>query len=131
MIALDTNVIVRYLVQDDAKQAALATRIFEREISRNNKGFISVIALCETFWVLGRGYKQPKEKLLQVLSTLLEIDNLELEHRDCVWGAYCDYEEGKADFSDYLLARIGKEAGADCTYTFDEKAQLHRLFRKP
>lgn len=131
MIGLDTNVIVRYIAQDDEVQSAEAARIFEKEISRTNKGFISSIALCETLWVLGRGYKQPKAKLLEVVSMLLEIDNIELEHRDCVWSAYCDWEEGRADFSDYFLARIGKQVGCEWTYTFDQNAQLHRFFRQP
>ena len=131
MVALDTNVIVRYIVQDDPLQAKAATRIFEKEITRDNRGFISCIALCETLWVLGRGYKQPKEKLVEVLSTILGIDNLEIEHRDLVRGALGDYRDGKADFSDYLLARIGKDAGACGTYSFDQNAQLHPLFMKP
>ena len=131
MVALDTNVIVRYIVQDDPQQAKAATRIFEREISRRNKGFISCIALCETLWVLGRGYKQSKDKLIEILTTILGIDNLEIEHRDLVRGALGDFRGGTADFSDYLLARIGKAAGASGTYTFDKNAQLHAMFMKP
>jgi len=131
VIGLDTNVIVRYITQDDPVQSSIATRIFEQELTPSNKGFITVISLCETLWVLGRGYKQPKAKLIRVVSTLLDINTIELEHRDCVAGAYYDWEEGKADFSDYILARIAQMAGCKTTYTFDQNAQRHRFFTKP
>ena len=122
MVALDTNVIVRYIAQDDPVQSAAATHIFEEVISDKNHGFISSIALCETVWVLSRAYGQSRETLLRVIETLLKTDNLELEHRDVVWNAMDDFKSGEADFSDYLLARIGKAAGASTTLSFDDKA---------
>lgn len=132
MVALDTNVIVRYIAQDDPLQSEAATRVFEEVISDDNHGFITSIAMCETVWVLARAYKQPREKLVQVLTALLKADNLELEHRDLVWNAMEDFREGKADFSDYLLARIGKSRGASTTLSFDGKAlKSSELFSLP
>ena len=93
MIGLDTNVIVRYIAQDDPRQSAAATRIFEKRVTDKNHGFISCIALCETLWVLGRAYRQPKEKLLDVVTALLESDNLEIERRDQVWSALADLQK--------------------------------------
>jgi len=122
MLALDTNVIVRYIAQDDPVQSKAATRVFEKLISDENHGFITAIALCETLWVLARAYGQPRVKLAEVIEALLKADNLELEHRDLVWSAREDFLRGKADFSDYLIARIGKAQGAATTLSFDGNA---------
>ena len=132
MFALDTNVIVRYIAQDDPAQSAAATRIFEDIISDKNHGFITSIALCETLWVLSRAYGQPREKLVEVVEALLKADNLELEHRDLVWNAKEDFRNGNADFSDYLIARIGKPQGASTTLSFDRNALKSKdLFSDP
>ena len=132
MFALDTNVIVRYIAQDDPAQSAAATRIFEGIISDKNHGFITSIALCETLWVLSRAYGQPREKLVEVIEALLKADNLELEHRDLVWNAKEDFRNGNADFSDYLIARIGKAQGASTTLSFDRNALKSKdLFSDP
>ena len=132
MFALDTNVIVRYIAQDDPAQSAAATRIFEDIISDKNHGFITSIALCETLWVLSRAYGQPREKLVEVMEALLKADNLELEHRDLVWSAKEDFRNGNADFSDYLIARIGKAQGASTTLSFDRNALKSKdLFSDP
>lgn len=132
MLALDTNVIVRYIAQDDPVQSAAATRIFEDIISDKNHGFITSIALCETLWVLSRAYGQSRSKLVEVIEALLKADNLELEHRDLVWSAKEDFRNGNADFSDYLLARIGKAQGASTTLSFDRNALKSKdLFSDP
>jgi len=132
MVALDTNVIVRYIAQDDPLQSKAATRVFEEIVSDENHGFITSIAMCETIWVLARAYGQPREKLAQIIETLLKADNLDLEHRDLVWRAREDFLHGKADFSDYLLARIGKAQGASTTLSFDSNALKSKdLFSRP
>ena len=131
MIGIDTNVLVRYIVQDDPKQSRIATKLIETSLSATNKGFISSVVLCEVVWVLKRLYRQPKDRLLLVVKTILEAEAFEVEHRDCAWRAYYDFDEGLADFSDYYLARINKTYGATFTATFDERAQKHRLFKSP
>ena len=129
MIGLDTNVVIRYLVQDDPVQTAVANRIFEKEITSVNKGLICPIVLCEIVWVLLRSYKQKKEKVQEVIRTLLLADNIEMQHRDSVWKALREFEQGSADFSDFLIAHINQECGATFTLTFDRSASQHRLFR--
>jgi len=62
MIGLDTNVLVRYLTQDDPKQAARATRVVEEELSENVPGFIGLMVLVETVWVLQRLYGASAEE---------------------------------------------------------------------
>ena len=131
MIGIDTNVLIRYIVQDDPGQSRIATRMIEENLSPENKGFIPSIVLCEVIWVLKRFYRQPKEQLLLVVKTILETEVFEVEHRDCAWRAYYDFDEGPAGFSDYYLARINKTYGASFTVTFDERAQKHRLFKPP
>lgn len=131
MIGIDTNVIIRYIVQDDPGQSRIATRVIEENLSPENKGFVSSVVLCEVIWVLKRFYRQPKEQLLLVVKTILETEVFEVEHRDCAWRAYYDFDEGDADFSDYYICQINKSCGAPFTVTFDETAQKHRLFRSP
>lgn len=131
MIGLDTNVLVRFIVQDDPVQSQMASDLIEKRLTPENKGFVSSIVLCEVLWVLKRAYRQPKEQLLSVVRTILETEVLEMENRDCAWRAYYDYDEGLADFSDYYIAQINKVHGASLTATFDERALKHRLFRSP
>ena len=131
MIGLDTNVLVRFIVQDEPKQSKIATKLIETGLSVTKKGFISSVVLCEVVWVLKKLYRQPKDRLLLVVKTILEAEVFEVEHRDCAWRAYYDFDEGSADFSDYYLARINKTYGASFTVTFDERAQKHRLFKPP
>ena len=129
MIGLDTNVVIRYLVQDDPVQTAIANRIFDKEISAANKGLICPVVLCEIVWVLLRAYKQKKAKVQEVIRTLLLTDNIEMQHRDSVWKALREFEQGSADFSDFLIAHVNQECGASVTLTFDRSASHYRLFR--
>ena len=131
MTGIDTNVLVRYLVQDDPRQSALATRFIETAISAANRGYVTSIVLCETVWVLARAYDQHKDALLKVIRGILEAEAFEVENRDCAWRAYFDFDEGEADFSDYLLAEICKAKGAPATATFDRRALKHELFKEP
>jgi predicted nucleic-acid-binding protein len=129
MIGLDTNVVIRYLVQDDPAQTAIVNRIFEKEITAANKGLICPVVLCEVVWVLLRSYKQKKEKVQEVIRTLLLAENIEMQQRDSVWKALREFEQGTADFSDYLIVHINQACGASFTLTFDRSASQHRLFR--
>ena len=131
MTGLDTNVLVRFIVQDDPVQSRVATELIENTLTPENKGFVSAIVLCEVVWVLKKRYRQPKDRLLLVIKSILEADVLEVEHRDCAWRAYYDFDEGPADFSDYYIAQANKKQGTRFTVTFDENAQKHPLFRPP
>lgn len=128
MIGLDTNVIVRYLVQDDPAQSKVATRIFEDRLTSENHGFISCVTLCEVVWVLKRGYKVGRREIASILKGLLDAEELEIESRDIVWRALADFESGKADFSDYLIGQRALSVGATTTFTFDETAAKSPLF---
>lgn len=79
MIALDTNVVIRYLAQDDARQSAAATRLIEKSLSTAKPGFISLIVLCEIAWVLADCYGADKARILAVIEGLLGSKQLVVE----------------------------------------------------
>ena len=129
MIGLDTNVLVRYIVQDDERQATIASRWIEANCTIDSPGWISAIVLCETVWVLSRAYGYDKATVLAVLQTILSAGELGVEHRQSALMALRDYAQGEADFSDYLIAHVNRTHGCKCTVTFDRKASGDRLFR--
>lgn len=127
MIGIDTNVLVRYLVQDDEKQAATAVKIFFG-ISNTNPAFINNIVMCELVWVLSRAYKYEKKLILGVIEQLLTTADIEFENAELLRKTLRRYSKGKGDFSDYLIAETNRKNGASVTYTFDRKAGTDELF---
>ena len=122
MIGLDTNVIVRYLVQDDPRQSAAATRFVERTISPENPGFIAGITLCEVVWVLAECYGADRARIKSVLEGLLTSKQLTVEEADLVWKALRAWDVSPADFSDALIGQIVAARGGEKTVTFDRAA---------
>ncbi len=122
MKGLDTNVVIRYLVQDDPIQSALATHLIEQEFSETQRGFICHIVLCEVVWVLKTCYKRPKENLVEIIQTLMEIKQLSLQEPQVVWEALQIYKNSTADFSDVLLMMVNQLNGCEYTVSFDAKA---------
>ena len=122
MIGLDSNVVVRYLVQDDATQAAAATRLMERALSPENPGFLSSIALCEIVWVLTDCYSADRERIDSVLELVLTARQLVVEDAEVVWQALRDWRASQADFSDALIGRRTLASGGEKTMTFDRGA---------
>lgn len=129
MIGLDTNVLIRYLVQDDEQQAQLATDLIENQCTIENPAFINEITLCEIIWVLKRAYRYDKTVILTILKQLLSIDEFYISSHPEAWAAYHDYEKGNADFSDYFIAQINKKMGCPVTFSFDKKACQHENFK--
>lgn len=125
MIGVDTNVIVRYLTQDDPGQAAIAARFFEQTLGPRAPGFVNNIVLCELVWVLESAYEYDRAQIAGALERLLEIDRLRFESTDFAWSALESYRGG-GDFSDALMALINVAEGCDYTVTFDKRAARHR-----
>lgn len=123
MIGLDTNVLVRYLTQDDKKQAAKANKLIDHELSSSEPGFITLISLVEVVWVLQSCYAQPKDKIIEVLHSLLTTKQLLVEGADMAYTAVKRYVAGKADFSDALIAVISENRGCGSIVTFDRKGK--------
>ncbi|MFM2320317.1 MAG: hypothetical protein RLZZ215_2938 [Pseudomonadota bacterium] len=129
MTGLDTNVLVRYLTQDDPIQSPLATEFIEQQLSTNHLGIISHIVLSEVAWVLNRAYHYSREQVAQALHAILTCQEFQVEIADLAILAWQDYVQGHADFSDYLLARTHQKLGAAYTITFDRKAALTPTFK--
>jgi predicted nucleic-acid-binding protein len=122
VIGLDTNVIVRYLAQDDAKQSAAAARFVERTLSTEEPGYISLIVLVEVVWVLASTYGLDRTRIAAVLEALLTTQQLKIESAELVWRAMSRYGSSKADFSDLLIAECAIAAGCSRIVTFDRSA---------
>ena len=129
MIGLDTNVLIRYLVQDDPAQCAVVAHELE-QASRNGEEFLlSPIVLCELVWVLETAYECTKTEVVDTLERVLLTLQFDVLEKDTVWGAWRDYRDGKADFSDYYLGRRHHQAGADITLSFDKALKNSDYFR--
>src|SRR5262245_49564589 len=103
MIALDTNLLVRFIVLDDPDQAAAVDRLFKEAIAKQESCFISDPVLCELEWVLSSLYKIPRAEILGTFQDLMAEDLFTFEDRGVVRQALDAYQTGKADFSDYLI----------------------------
>lgn len=125
MIGLDTNVLVRYVTQDDAEQARLAGRLLENTLNPRNPGFVANIVLCELVWVLESGYGYAREPVAQTLQRLFEIDRIRLESPALAWRALDSYRDDGIDFSDALIALLNASLGCDYTISFDKRAARH------
>lgn len=129
MIALDTNVLARYAVADDPRQAAAARRLIESSCTAESPGVVSLVVLCELVWVLGQGYRYRRPQVALVLRRLLAAQDLAVERSELAWQALNLYEEGTADFSDYVIGLCGRQEKAAVTCTFDRRAATSPLFR--
>jgi predicted nucleic-acid-binding protein len=122
MIGLDSNVLIRYLTQDDPVQSAKATEIIERRLTPRNPGFVSVVAMVEIVWVLDRAYSLTAKEISTVVERLLQVEVLAIENEQEVFTAMVALKQGRGSFSDALIAELGVRAGCARTLTFDKKA---------
>jgi predicted nucleic-acid-binding protein len=129
VIALDTNVLARYVVADDPRQAAAARRLIESSCTTESPGVVSLVVLCELVWVLGQGYRYRRSQVALVLRRLLAAQDLAVERSELAWQALNLYEQGTADFSDYVIGLCGRQQKAAVTWTFDRRAATSPLFR--
>ena len=119
MIGLDTNVLARFLVEDDPAQCARARAVMEKSVEEGEDLYIPKIVLCELVWVLDRGYRFPRPRLISVLLNLLRAKNLVFEDREQVRAALEAFQAGSADFADYLIVEQCFDAGCDQVMSFD------------
>jgi predicted nucleic-acid-binding protein len=120
MTGLDTNVLIRYLTQDDAAQARIATTTIEGASSRNERLRLAAVTLCELVWVLESSYEMPRADVADALDQMLRAAEIEIEHRDHVRRAAVVYRETSVDFADALVGSVNQGAGCDLTLTFDK-----------
>jgi predicted nucleic-acid-binding protein len=129
MIGLDTNILVRYLTQDDPLQSPKATEIMEQRLTEETPGFVSIVAMVETVWVLDRVYGLPAHKIAAAVERMLQTDVLVIENE--VFTAMIALKEGQGSFADSVIAALGVRAGCSCTLTFDHKAARLHGFELP
>jgi predicted nucleic-acid-binding protein len=122
MIGLDTNILIRYLTQDDPVQSAKATEILERRLTLKNPGFVSVVAMVETVWVLDRAYGLTAQEIARAVERLLQVEVLVLEDEQEVFTAMVALKQERGSFADALIAELGARVGCTQTLTFDQKA---------
>lgn len=125
MIGLDTNVLVRYLTQDDPKQSTRASRLIEVDLTAAQPGFIGLVVLAEMCWVLTRIYGASDDELAATAQDMLDSPQFHLERRDVVL-ATVRHQQGrrgsKAGFVDALIAQVAQAEGCVHTVTFDKTA---------
>lgn len=121
MIGLDTNVLVRYVAQDDTMQSPKASAIIE-SLTSEEPGYVSLVSVVELVWVLTGCYSSTKSEICEVLETLLRTKELIVAQAETVWKALRQFKENNADFAHCLIACSGTEAGCDHTLTFDKGA---------
>jgi predicted nucleic-acid-binding protein len=122
MIGLDTNILVRYLTQDDRLQSAKASEILERRLTLRNPGYVSVVAMVEMVWVLDRAYGLTAQEIAAAVERMLQVEVLVIENEQEVFSAMVALKQGRGSFADALIAELGARAGCTRTLTFDQKA---------
>jgi predicted nucleic-acid-binding protein len=128
MKALDTNVLVRYLVQDDRAQGRKAAAYIEGAAGAGEQILISNIVLCETVWVLDSAYGYHKTEIEGAIEKLLQSATFQFEQKDTVSSAFEDYCSAKVDFADCLIGRLHASCGSEPTATFDHSLRKLATF---
>ncbi len=121
MIGIDTNVLLRYIVQDDPEQTA-KSRAFFNQLTPDMQGWIALVTLAELVWVLRTTYDAPRSRIAAVVKSLLNAQDLDFERRDSVVEALAAFHAGKADFADCLIVACNHAAGCTTTVTLDRTA---------
>lgn len=122
MPALDTNVLVRYVVQDDSGQLAVAKRLLDRCIAEGQSLYVPVTVTLELEWVLRARFGYAKDDVLKVLSNLFSAAELTFESERALEVALQLYREGSAEFADCLHIALAAQAGEQPLWTFDKAA---------
>ena len=122
MIGLDTNVLVRFLLQDDPAQAAIVNRFLEGSCTPDEPCVVNRATLCELVWVLTSAYKYRRPQIAQVLDLILRTNRLEVENAAEARAALHLFRNGRADFADCLVGVTNRSLGCRATITFDRDA---------
>ena len=129
MIGLDTNIILRYLLQDDPKQTRQANHVIDGQLSDENPGFISLVTVLEIVWVLRSLLKRTPVQIAGHLEQLLAADTFEVQNDQQVFEAIFALRRGTGEFEDALIGALDAWAGCSMTLTFDRKAARLPHFR--
>ena len=122
MTGLDTNILARYFTQDDPIQSKKANEIIERRLTEDEPGFVSVVTIVETVWVLSRVYDLSNLEIAAAVEGMLQSDTLVIQNEQEVFTAVAALKAGRGSFADALVSALGTWAGCVSTLTFDSKA---------
>jgi predicted nucleic-acid-binding protein len=129
VIGLDTNILARYLTQDDPAQSRRANTVIDEATRRGERCAVNTIVLCELVWVLRDAYGFDRGTVVTTLEKILDTAQFVVEDRDVARRALADYRQGPGDFSDYLIGWRNRQAGCSETATFDRTLRRSGLFR--
>jgi len=121
MISIDTNVLVRVVVDDNQEQSQQARSLFLERDDVDGSIRIPLIVLVECIWVLKKRYKFPKREMLDFLDKLLVSSTVSLERRVEVEDAVEHWRRGTADFTDYIILAVSNADGYTTTFTFEKQ----------
>lgn len=122
MIGLDTNVLVRYLTQDDPAQSHKAAEVIERQLTAETPGYISVVVMAEMVWVLERAYDLSASAIVACIERILQADVLVVEDEQDVFASMVALKDGLGSFADALILALATKAGCSHSVTFDRRA---------
>lgn len=128
MKALDTNILVRFLTNDDEEKAAKVLTLFQKAESRNESFFVPVVVLLELMWVLKAVYNCSKEDIIKSIESLSAMPVLNIENAEAVFNMLRDAKSSAFDLPDLLIAHCAAAYGCDKVLSFDQKAPTHALF---
>jgi predicted nucleic-acid-binding protein len=131
VIALDTNVLVRFLVEDDATQTARAAALIEGVTQTGERLFVSDVVVCELVWVLDAAYRVRRGEIGSTLAALLRAKQLRFESTDRLTRAIHAFNAGRGDFADYVIHEHARGAGCDEVATFDRALLREARFVQP
>lgn len=131
MIALDTNVVVRLLVEDDAAQTSAALRLVRRAREEGARLFIADVVVCEIAWVLRSCYAKSREEIADALDQWTTVDEAEFESPHRVASAIAAYRAGGGDLADYLMRESATGSGCAGVATFDRTLLKEPGFVQP
>jgi predicted nucleic-acid-binding protein len=129
MIGLDTNILVRYLTQDDPGQSRKAADEIEKVLAAGHVFFVADIVLCELVWVLETAYGYDRQEIVPVLENILRTKQFQFTKKDLLWKSLADYRTKKGDFADHLIGRVGQNVGCRETITFYAGLKNNPIFR--
>ena len=128
MKALDTNILARYLRDDDPVQSRRAAHFIQRAIREKQPLYLNHVVLCELVWILTAVYEHRKDEVVKMLETVLLTGQFQLEDKSSIEQALEDYKKSKADFPDCLIGRRNRTCGCETTLSFDRKLKAIDTF---
>ena len=128
MKAVDTNILVRFLVNDDPAQAQQVRQLFSAAEQQRETYFVPLLVVLESIWVLESAYQVGRNELIEVFSDLLLLPVLEFEQREAVQAMLQAARNDPLDLPDLLIAKSGLRSGCECIFTFDKKAARSDAF---